>query len=103
MIKLSVLYGKPTDTAAFDEHYRSVHAPLARAIPGLKRFEYGTLSTLDGSEPPFYLMANLWFDDMEAFGAGMSSPEGAAAGDDVPKFATGGATLAISEVEPDPA
>lgn len=97
MIKLTVLYGKPTDPAAFDEHYRSVHAPLAEKIPGLVRFEAGTVGTLDGSEAPYHLMAQLWFDDMAAFSAGMGSPEGAAAAADVERFATGGATMLISE------
>jgi uncharacterized protein (TIGR02118 family) len=102
MIKLTVLYGKPTDLAEFDEHYKNVHAPLARKIPGLTRFEAGTVTTLDGSEPPYHLMAQLWFDDMDTFGAGMGSPEGAAAAADVATFATGGATMLLTEVDPAP-
>ena len=40
-VKLVVLYTTPADPAAFDEHYLSVHAPLARAMPGLQHFESG--------------------------------------------------------------
>lgn len=98
MIKLTVLYGAPADEAAFDEHYTSVHVPLVDAIPGLSRFEAGKVATLDGSTPPYYWMAQLWFDDMASFGAGMGSPEGAAASADVETFATGGATLLLTEV-----
>jgi len=99
MMKLTVLYGPPTDTAAFDQHYHDVHAPLAEKIPGLKRFEAGKVSTADGSDSPYYLMAQLWFDDMASFGAGMGSPEGAATAADVATFASGGATMLIGEVE----
>lgn len=99
MTKLTVLYGPPTDIAAFDQHYRDVHAPLAEKIPGVTRFEAGKVTTVDGSDSPYYLMAQLWFDDMEAFGAGMGSPEGAAAAADVATFASGGATMLLTEVE----
>ena len=27
-MKVHVLYGKPTDPAAFEEYYRTVHAPI---------------------------------------------------------------------------
>ena len=99
MIKLTVLYGPPTDASAFDAHYRDVHAPLAKKIPGLTRFEAGTVTTLDGSEPPYHLMAQLWFDDMTSFGDGMASPEGQAAAADIGAFATGGVTTLLTEVE----
>lgn len=99
MMKLTVLYGAPDDEAAFDAHYESVHAPLARAIPGLQRFEHGKPSTLDGSPSPYYLMAELWFDDMAAFGEAMGSPKGQETAGDVANFATGGATMLITEIQ----
>ncbi len=98
MVKLVVAYGPPEDPAAFDEHYASTHRPLAEKIPNLRRFEAGKiLGTPDGSAAPFYFLAELWFDDLEALQAGMGSPEGEAAGGDVATFATGGATLMIAE------
>ncbi len=99
MMKLTVLYGPPTDTAAFDQHYDDVHAPLAKKIPGLTRFEAGKVSTADGSDSPYYLMAQLWFEDMASFGTAMGSEEGAAAAADIANFASGGVTTLISEVE----
>lgn len=98
MVKLVVAYGPPEDPAAFDEHYASTHRPLAEKIPDLRRFEAGKiLGTPDGSAAPFYFLAELWFDDLEALQAGMGSPEGEAAAGDVATFATGGATLMIAE------
>jgi uncharacterized protein (TIGR02118 family) len=99
MVKLVVCYGAPDDPAAFDEHYASTHAPLAQKIPTLRRFEAGkVLGTADGSPAPYYLLAELWFDDADALQAAMGSPEGQAAANDVPTFATGGATMMIAEV-----
>ena len=97
--RLLVQYGRPTDPAAFDRHYREVHVPLARAIPGVVRFELGRAEALgdDGGGP--YLVATLDFDSAEAFAAGLQSPEGAAAAADVADFATGGATLNHYDVE----
>ena len=99
MVKLVVCYGPPQDVAAFDEHYESTHAPLAEAIPGLRRFEWGkVIGTPDGSEAPYHLIAELSFDDVEALQAGMGSSEGQAAVDDVPTFASGGVTMVIAQV-----
>jgi uncharacterized protein (TIGR02118 family) len=97
--RLIVQYGQPTDPAAFDEHYRNVHVGLAQAIPGVRRFTMGHGSSLDPSQPAPYLVAELDFDSAEAFGAGMASEAGAAAGADVGTFATGGATMTALEVE----
>ena len=99
MVKLVVAYGAPEDPAAFDRHYESTHAPLARKIPHLRRFEAGkVLGTPDGSAAPYYLIAELLFDSPGELQAGMDSPEGQAAAADVGTFATGGATLMIAEV-----
>ena len=96
--KLVVLYGSPQDPAAFDAHYTQTHAPLAQEIPGLQRFDHGhVLGSADGSEPPYYYMAELYFDDPDALTSGFASAEGQAAGADVATFATGGATLMIVE------
>jgi uncharacterized protein (TIGR02118 family) len=96
--KLVVLYGPPEDRATFDAHYTQTHAPLAEKVPGLRRFDHGhVLGSVDGSEPPYYYMAELYFDDAEALAGGFASAEGQAAGADVANFATGGATLMIAE------
>ncbi len=99
MVKLIVGYGTPEDPAAFDAHYASQHAPLAQKIPNLRRFEAGkVLGTPDGTPAPFYFIAELWFADADELQASMGSPEGQAAADDIPNFASGGATLMIADV-----
>src|ERR1700729_96277 len=99
MVKLIVLYGKPEDPSAFDAYYAATHAPLAEKVPNLKRFEHGkALGSADGSEAPYYYVAELSFADSAALQAGMSSAEGQAAGADVAKFASGGVTMFVAEI-----
>jgi uncharacterized protein (TIGR02118 family) len=99
MVKLVVAYGQPDDPAAFDQHYAELHAPLALKIPNLRRFEAGkVLGTPDGSDAPYYFIAELWFDDAGSLQTSMASPEGAAAGGDIGNFASGGATLMLVDV-----
>ena len=43
MVKLTSLYGHPTDPAAFEEHYANTHAPLVKKIPNLRQFEAGKI------------------------------------------------------------
>jgi uncharacterized protein (TIGR02118 family) len=96
--RLVVSYGRPTDPAEFDRHYRDVHVGLAQAIPGLQRFTIGHAAPLAPGEAP-YLVAELDFESAEAMGAGMGSEAGRAAGADVATFATGGATMVSFDVE----
>jgi len=98
MVKFVVMYGQPEDPTTFDAHYADTHVPLVEKIPNLSRFEAGkVLGTPDGGAPPFYYLAELWFDDAAEMQAAFGSPEGQAAGADVETFATGGATVMIAE------
>ena len=38
MVRFMVLYDQPEDAEAFDRHYRVVHIPLAKKLPGLRRY-----------------------------------------------------------------
>lgn len=94
MVKLVALYKKPDDPKAFDAHYRDVHTPLVQKWPGIKRVEVGRVTGMPGgAEPPYYLIAEMYFDDLEALRAAMRSPEGRAAGEDLRSFAPGLVTM----------
>lgn len=93
---LTVCYGHPTDPAAFDAHYTSTHVPLASKIPGVTGYTYRHCASLDESQPPYYLLAELSFPSQEALAAALSSPEAQAAVADVPNFATGGITMFVA-------
>jgi uncharacterized protein (TIGR02118 family) len=96
VFQLTVLYNHPEDPAAFDKHYTEVHAPLAAKMPGLRRYTYAKPGPgPDGSQPAYYLVAVLDFDDEAGLGAAMGSEEGQAASADLPNFAGAGATLLV--------
>jgi uncharacterized protein (TIGR02118 family) len=95
---LKILYGHPDDPEAFDAYYRDTHLPLARRIPDVQRLEAVKVQrAMDGSEPSYYVIAEMAFADRDTFKASMSSPEGQAAGQDVANFATGGVTMLLCE------
>ncbi len=87
MVKLVALYKKPADVDAFEKHYKEIHAPLARKMPGLKRLEVSHMTGSPGGEPKFHMMAELYFDDNSAMMAALGSEEGKAAAKDVMGFA----------------
>ncbi len=87
MTRLMVIYKNPPDAAAFDKYYFGTHVPIARKIPGLRKFElsYGPIDTLAGPSD-FHLVAWLEFDDRTALQKALASPEGQAAAADVQNF-----------------
>jgi len=87
MASMTVIYRRPQDVAAFDKHYFETHAPLAKQLPGLRRYEVseGPIAAPAGGD--FHLVANLYFDDMAALESAFASPEGQAAGADRLVFA----------------
>ena len=87
MVKLVALYRKPVDVEAFETHYRDIHAPLARKMPGLKKLEVSRFTGSPGGEPKFYMMAELYFDTKDEMMAALNSEEGKAAAKDVMGFA----------------
>ncbi len=99
MVKATALYGHPEDPDAFDEHYARTHVPLVEKMPNLQRFEAAKIvATPDSSELPYYLIAELYFEDLEQLQDGFASDEGQAVAADFQNFATGGVTLFFSEI-----
>ena len=99
MIKLTILYGHPTDPVAFERYYAETHLPIAAKVEGLTRAEFSkVIGTPGGSAPAFYRIAELWFDSLADLQAVMATPAAQAAVADIANFATGGVTTLISEV-----
>ena len=100
MMRLLALYGQPDDTAAFDDHYWKTHVPLVRKMPHLRRFqESRSLSSPGGENAPYYLLAEMDYDSEEHIQESLASQAGADAVDDLAKFATGGVTVLIADLE----
>ncbi len=99
MVKVTVLYGHPESTMAFEEYYRETHMPLAAKIPHVVKAEFTKfIGTPEGSFPSQYRMAEVYFDDMEDLKAGLNSKEGEDNVADLSKFATGGADVQVGEI-----
>ncbi len=99
MMRFLVAYEVPNDPAAFDLHYREVHIPLAKKLPGLRRYTVSRNATAVRGGEPFYLVAELDWDDGDALRAAFASPEGQATARDVAELATDGVRSMIFEVE----
>ena len=96
MAKLLALYKKPANVQAFDDYYYSTHVPIAKKVPGLRRYEVnvGPVVTPAG-DSPFHLIATLTFDSLGALQQALGSPEGAAAAGDLANFGQAGVDLLI--------
>lgn len=98
-VKLTVLYGAPKDPAAFEKYYAETHMPMVYAFKELKHVEISLgLPGPDGKPPAFYRIAELWFDSPEHMKQVTSMPEFKKIVDDVPNFASGGATVIASKI-----
>jgi uncharacterized protein (TIGR02118 family) len=78
--RMVVIYRNPKDPEAFDHHFDQVHAPLVRALPGLRKMELsrGPVVSPRG-EPIAHLVVTLHFDSVAAMRDAFASPEGKAA------------------------
>ena len=89
MAQMIVVYKTPDDVDAFDRHYLGVHVPLAKKLPGLRKYEtsVGPIMTL-GSAANTYFVAVLHFDSVAAMRSAFASPEGQACAADRRKLAS---------------
>jgi uncharacterized protein (TIGR02118 family) len=79
------VYGTPADPTAFDRHYREVHIPLLRQLPGLRRCTVSRdVTALHGA--PYYLIAELDWDTMAGLRAAFASAAGQATAADAARL-----------------
>ena len=76
MVRFLVLYRQPTDAAAFDRHYYEVHIPLAKRLPGLRRYAVSRNHRVVRGRETYYIVAELDWDDMESLQADFQSELG---------------------------
>ena len=94
MAKLIVLYKTPKSADDFDRYYFATHVPLAKTIPGLKKYDVskGAVASPAGASG-IHLVATLYFDSLDAIKAAFASAEGQATAGDLANFADGGADM----------
>jgi uncharacterized protein (TIGR02118 family) len=90
MIKFMVVLVRrgDLDVAGFERYLAEVHGPLAEALPGLRGYSQNLVAPdPKRPRPAWDAIAELWFDDRAAMEAAWNSPAGAAASEDLARFA----------------
>ncbi len=95
MVWLVALYNPPDDAAAFDAHYRDVHAPIVRRYPGLRVLRTTNPKGIGDRPPGIYLLAQMGFDSRADLDAALASDPGRESGRDLRSFAQAGVTLVV--------
>lgn len=100
MVKVVVLYKQPEDSEAFDKYYYSTHIPLVEKVSGLVKTEISKFTSGVGGPAPYYLMAELYFNNEEEMNQALATPEARAMSKDVRNFAKPDAvTMAFAQVQ----
>ena len=97
MVRLVALYSQPEDTAAFDAHYRDVHAPIVARYPKLVSVRLTRADGIGGRPAPFYLMAEMSFATRADLDEALASDPGRESGRDLRNFAGAGVSLFIAD------
>jgi uncharacterized protein (TIGR02118 family) len=95
VIRLIALYSNPEDPAAFDAHYRDVHAPIVGRYPNLLGMRLTRADGVGGRPAAFYLVAEMSFASRVDLDAALASEAGIESGRDLRTFAQAGVTLLI--------
>ncbi len=99
MVKLVALYKTPEDIQKFEDHYYSIHTPLVKKYPGLRKLELAKVTGAPIGEPKHYLMAEMYFDDQDSMQRAFATPEGKATARDLMQFAGNLVTMFYAEVK----
>jgi len=88
MARMVVIYKTPADVKAFEKHYFETHIPLAKKMPGLRKYEVsrGPITVLAGPTD-VHMIGTVYFDDVDAMKKGFASPEGQATAADRRNYA----------------
>lgn len=90
MLKFMVVIYRRTDLTheQFLRHLQEVHGPLAKNLPGLRKYVQNIVRDDPRRKPPGWdAVVELYFDDWSSMEAAWASPQGAASDADLPAFA----------------
>lgn len=95
--KIIVLFGKPTDPQLFDKQYWEEHVPIAKQMPGLRRYTVHKVLSPPRGDAAFYQVVELEFDNVDSLKTATASQAGKDSGRHGQKIATGGITFLYTE------
>jgi len=73
--KLIVLYSNIKDPEKFDEHYKNIHIPLAKKIPGVRKIVVSKVKGAAVGKANYYQVVEVYFDDIESLKKASESKE----------------------------
>ena len=93
-----LLKKKPTlSDEDFAKYLLETHAPLAKRMPGIKRYVVNIVGRPPNREPDYHGVVELWFDDINTMKSSFASPEGKATSKDTEVFSDSVTVLYIDE------
>jgi len=80
MLKFIVVIYKPPDLTQeqFRRHLQQIHGPLARNLPGLRKYIQSFVFEDPKRQPGWDAVVELYFDNWDSMEAAGASPQGAA-------------------------
>jgi uncharacterized protein (TIGR02118 family) len=81
----------------FAKYWLEMHVPLAKKMPGLRRYVVNVVRRPPNREPDYNGVVELWFDDVAEMKKAFSSPEGAATQEDTKMFTANLTTMYLDE------
>jgi uncharacterized protein (TIGR02118 family) len=97
VVRLIAVYSTPEDGAAFDAHYREVHAPIVRRYPKLRGMSLTRADGVAGRPAAVYAIAEMRFDSRADLDEALASEAGRESGRDLRNFAQSGVTLFVAD------
>jgi uncharacterized protein (TIGR02118 family) len=97
VVRLIALYSHPEDPAAFDAHYRDVHAPIVRSYPNLVSMRLTKADGVGGRPAAYYLLAEMSFATRADLDEALASEPGRESGRDLRNFAQAGVTIFVAD------
>jgi len=99
MFKLVILLKKKSSLSDgdFAKYWLETHAPLAKRMPGVRRYVVNIVRRPPNREPDYSGVVELWFDDVGAMKKAFASPEGQATSKDTEVFADSVTALYVDE------
>ena len=95
VVKFMVMYPRPQDVEAFEKLYQEEHVPMAveKLLGKTKFVATKVVATPDGTPPPFYRIAEVYFPSLKALQACAQSDGGKETLAHAVKISSGGAPI----------
>lgn len=99
MVKVLVLFGKPVDRNAFNQHFNSAHRTLMKTLPNLEALRINHVAGAVMGDSPFHLIIELEFSSERSMQTALNSEAGQIMARDFSNFASGGVTVLLCDTE----